>query len=719
MKSKGKKKPTLPQQPVQEQESTEASTPEVKPAARRVESESFSIKAGKPERNAVLLILAITLVVFLNSLGGEFVYDDGYQILKNPTVQSADNIPAMFTQGVWQFMSSDTSKAVGLYYRPMFNSLLIVNYQLFGFSPFGWHLVSLLLHLAATFLVYRLARAWDQPREIAALAALLFGVHPIHVESVAWVSGVPDPLATVFVLLALLFHERSVREGSNNKWVLASLGMALLALFTKEVAIVLAGAVAVREWLRSEGEESFGARLNRTVQRAAPFVIAGFLYLAARIAVLGFISKPEPKAVNITTEQVLLTQPSVLFAYVRMLFAPYPLSVIYDHGYVNAPNQPPFWLPLLLIVAVIAVSLWLVRNSKVGLLALAWVVMFLLPVMNLKAFNPEESIIHDRYLYLPSVGFCLLAAMGLGWLYQRAAASSKKLVMAAAILIVVVFSGLTFAQNFTWQNDLTMATHALNYAPGRPFLLNYLAAYHSGKNNSAEAEKFYRQAIAAKPDYYDAMSNLGDIYYKQNNFVESEKLYSQAVAAGARYTQTLYNLADSRAKQGRYADAEQPLQMAIAEQTSYAEAHFYLGWVNQQQGKLPLAETSYRNALNYKPEYAEARINLATVMNDQGRLKEAESQLVEVKRTQPGNPVMLYTLGEVYRKSNRTQEAITVLTQLVNAQPQHQQGLVSLAQCLEQAGNTAEARQRYQRAAEIAPQTDAANTARDRLARLP
>ncbi len=728
-KSKGKRTLTSKPQPatrieeqnLAEQEPNEQAV-ERKPAAssRLAESQPFSIKAGKSERNALILILAITALVFLNSLTGEFVYDDGFQILKNPTLQSAANIPAMFTQGVWQFMTSDPSKAVGLYYRPMFNSLLIINYQLFGFSPFGWHLVSLLLHLGATFLVYRLVRAWGQSREVAALAALLFGVHPIHVESVAWVSGVPDPLATVFVLLALIFHERHMEEGeANTKWQLASLAMALLALFTKEVAIVMAGVVAVREWLRSQGNESISAKLNRVVMRTAPFLIAGFLYLAARIAVLGFISKPEPKAVGITSEQVLLTQPSVLFAYVRLLFAPYPLSVIYDHGYVDLPSQPPFWLPLLLFVAVLAVSLWLVRKSKIGLLALAWTLMFVLPVLNLKAFNPEESIIHDRYLYLPSVGFCLLAAMGIAWLYNRVAVPTKKLVFAATILIVMVLSGLTFAQNLTWQNDLTMATHALQFAPGRPFLLNYLAAYYSNHDNPAEAEKNYKKAIAGKPDYYDAMSNLGDIYYKRNNFVESEKYYAQAVANGARYTQTLYNWADSLAKQNRFAEAESPLLQAVAEQANYTEAHYYLGWVYQQQGKLQQAEAAYRNALNYKPDYAEPRINLATVMNNQNRLKEAEEQLEQVRKAQPGNPVMLYTLGEVYRKSNRTQEAIAILTQLTSAQPQHQQGMLSLAQALEQAGNTAEAKLKYQRVAEMAPQTNEANNARDRLTKLP
>ena len=728
-KSKGKKKltpnpqlaPSTEVEAVTEQQPQQPAA-EAKPVAlpRAADTQAFSIKAGKSERNAIILVLAVTLLVFLNSLTGEFVYDDGFQILKNPTLQSAANIPAMFTQGVWQFMTSDPSKAVGLYYRPMFNSLLILNYQLFGFSPFGWHLVSLLLHLAATFLVYRLARAWNLSREISILAALLFGIHPIHVESVAWASGVPDPLATVFVLLALIFHERFVKEGETNyKWQLAGLGMALLALFTKEVAIVMAGIVAVREWLRTSDDESFGAKLSRVVQRTAPFLIAGFLYLAARIAVLGFISKPEPKAVGITSQQVLLTEPSVLFAYVRMLFAPYPLSVIYDHGYVDVPSQPPFWLPLLLFSAVLAVSLWLVRKSKIGLLALAWAFLFVLPVLNLKAFNPEESIIHDRYLYLPSVGFCVLAAMGIVWLYNRASGSAKKLVFAAAILIVVVLSGMTFAQNLTWQNDLTMATHSLQFAPGRPFLLNYLAAYYSNHSNEAEAEKLYRQAIAAKPDYFDAMSNLGDIYYKRNNFVESERYYSQAVANGARYTQTLYNWADSLAKQNRFAEAESPLLQAVAEQANYTEAHYYLGWVYQQQGKMQQAEAAYRNALNYKPDYAEPRINLATVMNNQNRLKEAEEQLEQVRRTQPGNPVMLYTLGEVYRKTNRTQEAIAILTQLTNAQPSHQQGMLSLAQALELSGNLAEAKLKYQRAAEMAPQTNDANIARDRLSKLP
>lgn len=727
-KSKGKKKSSLKPQPVAQIEEQNpdvqaAAEPSVEPkpaVQKRIESPSFFIKPGKSERNAILLVLGVTLLVFLNSLTGEFVYDDSFQILKNPTLQSAANIPAMFTQGVWQFMTSDPSKAVGLYYRPMFNSLLIVNYQLFGFSPFGWHLVSLLLHLAATFLVYRLIRAWDQPREVAILAALLFGVHPIHVESVAWVSGVPDPLAAVFVLLALIFHERYVKDGeANTKWQLASLAMALLALFTKEVAIVMAGAVALREWLRSGEKESFNARLTRTVQRTAPFLIAGFLYLAARIAVLGFISKPEPKAAGITPLQVLLTEPSVLFAYVRLLFLPYPLSVIYDHGYVTTPDQAPFWLPLILFIAVLAVSLWLVRKSKIALLALAWVGLFVLPVLNLKAFNPEESIIHDRYLYLPSVGFCLLAAMGLVWLYNRASGSGKKLVFAAAILIVIVFSGLTFAQNLTWQNDLTMANNALKFAPDRPFLLNYLAAYYSNHSNEAEAEKLFRQAIAAKPDYYDAMSNLGDIYYKRNNFPQAEALYRQAVANGARYTQTLYNFADSLAKQNRFAEAESPLMQAISEQPNYADAHYYLGWVYQQQGKLQDAEASYRNALKYKPDYAEPRINLATVMNNQGRLKEAEEQLEQVRKTQPGNPVMLYTLGEVYRKSNRTQEAIAILTQLTNAQPTHQQGMLSLAQSLEQSGNLAEAKLKYQRAADMNPQTNEANIARDRLSKLP
>jgi protein O-mannosyl-transferase len=670
-------------------------------------------------------ILGLTFLAYFNSLFGEFVYDDAFQILKNPTLQSLANLPAMFTQGVWQFMTANQSgqnEAIGLYYRPMFNSLLIVNYQLFGFAPVGWHVVSLLLHLAVTLLVYLLAKRWQWPRPAAALAALLFGLHPVHVESVAWVSGVPDPLAAVFILSALLAYERS-RKNAAQLWLLLSLLCALAALFTKEVAIMLPVLIVLRELLAETADESPAAKLGRAVKRALPFAVAALLYLAARYAVLGFISRTEMKAAGITGAQVFLTLPSVLLAYVRLLFAPYPLAVIYDHNYINSPSDPRCWLAALAVLAIVGASLWLVRHSRLShsrleMLALALLVLFLLPVLNLKTFNPEESIIHDRYLYLPSIGLCLLLGLGVNWLRERTVAQ-KQFVAGAVLVVCVLLFGLTVYQNTTWESEEAMITHALQVSPKRAFLHNLLGANYINHNKLAEAAQSYSQAVSLNPRYYDAFSNLGDVYLKQNKYAEAEQAYAQSVAHGAIYPQTYYNLADVQAKQRKYTEAEQTLQRAVQMKTNYAEAYFYLGWVYQQQNRFEPAATAYQQALNARADYLEPRLNLAYVLSEQGKLKEAEAQLEIAKRRAPTHQVLLYTLGEVYRKSGRLNEAVTTLAQLVNAQPQHQMGQLSLGITYEQIGETAKAKLHLQQAIDIAPQERAAQTAREHLVKLP
>lgn len=673
---------------------------------------------AKQERLLFAAVLGVTLLAYFTALFGEFVYDDGFQILKNPTLQTLANLPAMFTQGVWQFMSAGQSEAVGLYYRPLFNSLLIINYQLFGFAPFGWHLVSVLLHVTATGLVYALAKRWGWASTAALLAALLFGLHPIHVESVAWVSGVPDPLAAVFLLLALLAYERQ-RAGGAAYWSALSLLCALAALFTKEVAIMFPALIGLRELLaEEEASDSWAAKGVRAVLRALPFAVAALLYLTARYAVLGFISKTEPKAVGISTAQVLFTLPSVVLAYVRMLFVPFPLAIIYDHPYVNALSDPRCWLAALAVLAVVLVSVWLVRHWRMGWLALALVALFLLPVLNLKTFNPEESIIHDRYLYLPSIGFCLLLGAGGHWLREHFVTQRQTLTLVLVAGVLFLF-GQTLTQNTTWESEEALVKHALRVAPRRPFLHNLLGAYYMNQNKLPESIQAYQQAVSLNPRYADAFSNLGDVYLKQNKYAEAESAYAQSVNNGALYPQTFYNLADVQAKQRKYDEAAQTLQRVLQIKPDYADAHFYLGWVYQQQNRYDQAAAAYRQALQFKADYLEPRLNLGYVLSEAGKLQEAETELEPAKRSVPTHPVLLYTLGEIYRKSSRLNEAVAAFTQLINAQPQHQLGQLGLALSYEQRGETAQAKPHFQRAAELAPQEKAAQTAREHLAKLP
>jgi hypothetical protein len=291
------------------------SPPAGQPAARSESTRQVrrqrAIEGREAKRRQNLLIGGVLLAAFLafaNSLDGEFVYDDRLQVLKNPTVKSLSNIPMMMTKSVWQFMNQGAAGAVGPYYRPLFNVILIINYQMFEFSVFGWHLVSVLLHVGVTLLIYLLARRFGLSAQAGLVGALLFAVHPVHSESVAWVSGIPDPMAALFIILSMLAYERH-RETPLAGWKLPGLSaaFAFLALLSKETAIALPVFFVVSELLDRVEGESFGALAARTLKRTAPFFAVATVYLVLRYLVLGFLRQDDPNSAGIPSIQVLLT----------------------------------------------------------------------------------------------------------------------------------------------------------------------------------------------------------------------------------------------------------------------------------------------------------------------------------------------------------------------------------------------------------------------------
>jgi tetratricopeptide (TPR) repeat protein len=677
-------------------------------------------QAKKIERWVIGGILAVTFFAFANSLQGEFVYDDRQQILNNPTITALSNIPRMFTESVWQFLNENNPEAVGPYYRPLFNIALIVNYQLFKFQPFGWHLVSILLHLAAVLLVYALARKWGLSMETAGAAALLFGVHPVHSESIAWIAALPDPMATVFILSSLLLYERCYHgeRPAKSLTLILSVALAFMAMLSKEVAIVYPIFLVVRELIDRQVQETLGATVSRLLKQVTPFLITVAIYLGMRWAVLGFLTKTEPNAIGIPTSHVLLTIPSILLSYARLLFVPRPLAVMYDNTYVESAADIRFWGAALVIAALTAGTIWMVRSSVAGRLALAFLILFLLPVLNLKAFRPEESLLHDRYLYLPSIGFCLLIALALERVVAPFASKRITIYRAATALIAVVFIVLTVSQNRTWQNEIVMTNHALQVTPRWPYLRNYIGAYYSLQNRFAEAEREYKEALAINPKYFDSYSNLGDLYQQQGKLVEAEQAYRKAIEYGAPYSNTHFNLGVVLTGQKRLEAAEQPLIKAIEMQPSNTKARYNLGWVYDNQGKTALAETAYLETLEYKPSYPEPRINLGILLMKQGRYPEATEQLESATRYAPDHQVLLYALGDLYMRTNRHQDAITSLAQLAARNPRHQLVHTMLGLCYESVGNKAQAKTHYQKAIEVAPQEAYTNNARQGLARL-
>ncbi len=215
--------------------------------------------------------------------------------------------------------------------------------------------------------MYRLARQWNLSTEVSLAAALLFGVHPVHSESVAWVAALPDPLAAIFILSSLLLYERYYHGRLRKPVVLgASIALALAAMLSKEVAAVFPVFLVAREMLeRPEGETLSGA-ITRAGRRAAPFFAMIVLYLGMRYYVLGFLRRDEPNSLGIPALQVLATIPSILLSYARMLFVPFPLAVMYGNTYVLSMSAVQFFVALIAVAAIIAGAIWQESRGDCG-----------------------------------------------------------------------------------------------------------------------------------------------------------------------------------------------------------------------------------------------------------------------------------------------------------------------------------------------------------------
>jgi Flp pilus assembly protein TadD len=619
------------------------------------------------------LLLALCFAAYANSLGGQFLFDDLSQVLANPTLRSLANLPAMLVQSVWQFLD-ESGQALGSYYRPLFNIVLILNYQLFGLAVPGWHLVSVLLHLVATFLVYKLGRQWGLGRDPAAAAALLFGLHPAHSESVAWVSGLTDPLAAVFLLPALILYERQRQRPAGRP--AGGAALTLLALLSKETAIMLPAFLLVREWLdRPPGEP-----WTKTVRKnGLPlYLAAAAFYLAARYAVLGFLSQAEPRSAGVETAHVWLTLPAALVAYARILLVPYPLAVAYDWpGYVTSAADPQFWGLGAVVAGLLFGALRLARFSAPARHALLFLILFLLPVLNLKILNPYRSLVHDRYLYLPSVGFCVLLALGLQALGLR----NRRLFWLGAGAVAALYFGLTVRQNRFWRDDVVMTEQALRVAPRNVFFLDYRGSHHFQQSRWAEAERYYRRALEFHPTYYESFGHLGEIYRTQQRYREAEQAYRQAIRLGTPLSFVYAHLGEIYALQDRLKEAEAALAKAVRMNPKDLDARYNLAWVYDRQGKTRLAETAYQQTLRQDPRLVEARMNLGVLLTRQGRYAEAIDQLQTALREAPRNAALWYELAAAQRRAGQCSEANQSLRRVLQLDPHHPRAQADLARC--------------------------------------
>ncbi len=417
-------------------------------------------------------------MLFLSTLSHPFFYDDLYYVEKNPAIRSITGLPRAFREPF-------SFAAPGLY-RPMTTVSYAVDFALFGTNPRGFHATNILLHAIVSGLLFFVSLRILKDRFAAAIVALLFAAHPVHTEAVAWVSGRSELLAAFFTLLSILsfFRFRESRARTMRSVWLACSGLAgFLAFSSKEVAAVLPVLLFLLEGLLST---SAGEREESPTKRYAPyaaFILAFALYAFFRFSALGGFSVPleHIRTAGLSFLERMMLMTPVFAYYMKLMVFPVGLRVEYDW------LAFPAWISLVslaLLVSSAVLGVWSWRAGRHGVapprpvgFGIAWFFLFLFPVSNI---IPIGEIVAERFLYLPSAGFCLI--IGALALHVR-----KRFSLNAALILLLLFllpfSYLTMQRNAVWASPEKLWESTLTLSPQAPHALQNLASIAVAKGD--------------------------------------------------------------------------------------------------------------------------------------------------------------------------------------------------------------------------------------------
>jgi Tfp pilus assembly protein PilF len=588
---------------------------EVRSRASEIQLSNFAFRISHFAFLLPAFVLAVTFVAYAGALGYAFVYDDIVVIVQNPTVHSWHSVPRFFTEHLWGF-----KYAVGSYYRPIFLVWLTFNHWLFGLNPLGYHLTTILLHVGVTLLVFLLVRKLTGDQATAAIASLVFGLHPAHIEAVAWIAGATESLLAILFLGSFVCYVQ-YREASERKarWLTAALVLAVLTVLAKEQGVVLAAVVFAYEFILKQpnpaadgGPEEpaarswrriMAARLREATIRTLPFLVVTALYLSLRVIVLGAIGR---SLTPISVVTMILTWPSLLWSYIKILIWPVGLSLFYDAPYITQPTAMNFWLPFAAVI-VVALALWgMTKRSAMARFAVVWLVLPIVPLLNLGVF-PEGDISHDRYLYLPSVGFSIIVALGLRAIhFGKSTTVGLPSIQVLATAVVACALGLATAfQHINWASSLLLYDNAVKVAPNNRYARNNLGTELLERGRTDEAGVLFREVVDRYPNFFEANYNLGCVLYGQKMYEDAERTLSRAIEIKPLRPDTYYMLGVTRLDMKHLDEAESPLREAIRLRPDASFYHFALGSWYQRRGDLRAALAEFEVELINNPNFAE------------------------------------------------------------------------------------------------------------------
>jgi len=649
---------------------------------------------------AVCLVLAaITFAVFGQTAGFSFVnYDDDKYVYENLVVAKGLTLKG----ALWALIYG----GIG-HWHPLTWLTHMADCQAYGLWAGGHHLTNVALHAVAAVLLFLALREMTGNLWRCAFVAAVFAIHPLRVESVAWIAERKDVLSGVFFMLTLWAYGRYARQPSRGRYVAVALWYGL-GLLCKDMLMTLPFVLLLLDWWPLDRMTLDGADGGKV---GAARLVALFGGLVREKIPLFLLSVGSCLASFLVPEKVLDSDRLPFLERMGnavVSYGVYLWQMVFPAGlaipYLNAPNGQPLWKVGAAFVLLAAISISVVacrRRRPYLLVGWLWYLGMLVPVIGIVqiSFNAAHA---DRYTYLPGIGLVLAGtwAVGdwsLGWQHRRAALGGLMAVVIGALMVCA------WIQTGYWKSSETLWTRTLACTTG-----NYLAQGNLGEDllhkGRVEAAIIHLQsALQIKPDYANAHYNLAIALRQKGRVDEAIAQYQKALRTRPDYADAHYNLALALWQKGRVEEAITHYQKFLQFKPGYAEAHYNLAEALQRKGRVEEAITQYQKFLQFKPDYAEAHKNLAEALLQRGRVEEAITQYQKFLEIKPDNADAHNNLGIALFQRGKVDEAMAQYQNALQIKPDYADAHNNLGLALFQQGKVDEAMAQYQNALQINP----------------
>jgi tetratricopeptide (TPR) repeat protein len=615
----------------------------------------------------------VAFAVFAPSIFHGFIaLDDPYYVFQNPNVRGGLTPRA----ALWAFTTLDICNWHPLTWWSLQLDVTAWNMAGGELNPRAFHLTNVLLHAANAGLLFLALRRLTVATAAAAATALLFAVHPLRVESVAWVSERKDVLSTFFGLLALWAWARYVAGPSVAGYVVAAVALAL-SLMAKPMLVTFPCLLLVLDWWPLQRVRCLRDWPHLLIEKAPLFAIvvfsAAMTYYAQRAGgatrTLGVFS-PEVRLENAAVSYV---------AYVSKTVWPTGLAFYYPHpGTSLAPSSLAVAVAVLLAATVGAIAFW--RRAPYLLTGWLWYLGTLVPVIGLVQVGDQAMA--NRYTYFPTIGLLLALSMAADTTLAR----HRRLALAALALATVVLVTLTERQLRLWQDPMALYKNSLLITGANRAIYACLAAAHEDGQELDEAEDCFRKALAAEPNEILTLTSLGGLLSRRGRLEEAQKLLEAARDQAPKFAMVRARLESVYYRQGKLDDAVRELQKYCELVPDSPEGYTDLGTIYLEQKKVPEAAALFRKACEVSPKVSKSHMNLGIALEKLGDFAGAASSYATAVRLQPDFYQARAGLGVALIRLGHKDEGLAQLQEAVRIEPGFVQGHALLGRALANLG---------------------------------